>query len=441
MSFGNHPAFRLLYTNDPEAYRRKALWSDDRVRCLCAAAGCTNLTPWMRLDRRVHRNGVCEDCQTRRVHRICARKPQHPMLARWHDAMRRRHKTITNPEDLVAAVRRNRKHPPDTTTLRFWAKLYCRGTTTSTQTPKRVRFEDHPHIVISDDEQDEDKDAIAAKKQRVMAAVVDEPPSSSTTAVLCARCQEGRLLDKLQGPAFSDVHCKHQQRMHAVDRFRQHPRRTTAAVFALDHPLPIAMVGDGGAITEDEDGKRLFVDDLVAAGLADGCPFGPDQYFSPNINPAVCDELMRRGVRHTRCMCADLFLQRMAPVIRDEYGGLVLGFFDALGGFFGPLGPRPLLELSVNLRLYEPSAPAYVCFAVSDRYDRARCGSRLQTRIEVEQETLRILTAPISADAPQQQSRQPYDARTAVMPRDTQFVYRSMQSYHFCVADKTTSMM
>ncbi len=91
------------------------------------------------------------------------------------------------------------------------------------------------------------------------------------------------------------------------------------------------------------------------------------QFFSPNVDPAVIDDLRRRGVLHTQRMYACLFLQRYAALIGDWFGGLALLFTDVWGGF--DRGAATMLALSLQLRLIEPSADGgcFVSFAASDR--------------------------------------------------------------------------
>ena len=130
-----------------------------------------------------------------------------------------------------------------------------------------------------------------------------------------------------------------------------------------------------------------FTDDLLAARPRERV--APDQCFSPNLKASVVDDLRRRGVLHTEHACACVFLRRYAPVIRDRYGGLVLAFLDVFGGY--ERGARPLLELSLSLRLLEPSTTGgcLVTFAASDRGDRVRGASAIDARAAVERDVQR----------------------------------------------------
>jgi hypothetical protein len=76
----------------------------------------------------------------------------------------------------------------------------------------------------------------------------------------------------------------------------------------------------------------------------------------------VVEHLKGRGVVFTEVACACVFLQRVGHVIRDYYGGMALAFADVFGGY--EHGARPLLEISLSLRLFEPQS-CLLTFAAS----------------------------------------------------------------------------
>ena len=114
-------------------------------------------------------------------------------------------------------------------------------------------------------------------------------------------------------------------------------------------------------------------------------------HAGPDVRPSTAET----DARHQHS-CACRFLQRHAAVIRDRYGGLVLAFLDVFGGYES--GARPLLELSLRLRLIEPSAGAMVTFAASDRRGRLQGQTLAQVRHTVMRDVQRLIRDAAGVD-------------------------------------------
>jgi hypothetical protein len=217
--------------------------------------------------------------------------------------------------------------------------------------------------------QEEDNDP-AQKNDAPIPVIVQ---AATRVPWVCTACDTGGLLLKLKNgtPPYSNVAAKRKHRTMVLDQWMHHAARDTAAFFIIDHLLPVLT--SNGADVDTTRAATYFVDDVVAANTSFGGHLRLHQIFSPNIDQAVVDDLQARGIVHSARMCACLFLQRSAALIRDLYGGIAVAFLDVWGslGGNGGLGPLPLIEISTSLRLYEPRM-AYVTFATSDRYMRTQ---------------------------------------------------------------------
>ena len=185
-------------------------------------------------------------------------------------------------------------------------------------------------------------------------------------------------------PPHSDVAAKRKHRAMVLDQWTNHAARDTAALFIIDHLLPVLNL-DGGGVVDDSRPLTYFSDDVIAANASVGGNLKLHQIFSPNINQLVVDDLQARVIIHSARMCACLFMQRSAALIRDVYGGIAVAFLDVWGSFGGNggLGPLPLIEISVSLRLYEPQM-AYITFATSDRYMRTQGRTTIDSFLDIE---------------------------------------------------------
>jgi hypothetical protein len=170
----------------------------------------------------------------------------------------------------------------------------------------------------------------------------------------CDRCLKSKADQGLK--PHTNVNAKRAHRKWIIDYLNKHPARQPA-LFYLDDKLP-----------SDDGPDRYFTEDLLAAPALRG-KVKVHQFFSPNLKASVVEDLQRLGVLHTQQTCACLFLQRYAPVIRDHYGGLAVAFLDVWGSF--QRGAKPLVEISVSLRLLNPRG-CMVTFAASDRSARAK---------------------------------------------------------------------
>ena len=139
----------------------------------------------------------------------------------------------------------------------------------------------------------------------------------------------------------------------------------TPALLYLDDKLPI---------TADSEELTYFTHDILTSPLLEG-RIAPHQLFSPNIKADVVRDLRRMGVLHTAESCACLFLQRYAPVIRDHYGGFAMMFLNVCRA-------RPLMALSLSLRLLEPSG-CMITFAATIRRSALQ-GKELHLEVEKE---------------------------------------------------------
>jgi hypothetical protein len=191
--------------------------------------------------------------------------------------------------------------------------------------------------------------------------------------VLCEHCSvpstttrviHGISLQASSPPPHSNVSAKRAHRKWALDYVIQHPAKTPA-LFYLDDKLP-TVAADWTYLT----------DDVLQTGR-----FKPHQLFSPNIKREVVIDLQQRGLVNVDHTCACRFM-RYADTIRDMYGWMVLAFIDVWGGY--ETGARPLLELSLSLRLLEPTAGCIVKFAASYRYARSQGSSVVATYVKVE---------------------------------------------------------
>jgi hypothetical protein len=205
----------------------------------------------------------------------------------------------------------------------------------------------------------EDKAAHAPRRWctsgTVCPVLVTPSPSNPT---VCGVCHDLRVAGAR--PTFSDATVKRNHRGWCALESMAHPRVLSAALLVFDAPLPI-----GG------DGRTTYcVEELHAKLNRLGFPVVRDQFMCPNIDATVVAELQQRGFIHAAHLCGCLYLQRYQSLIRDRYGGIALLFADVWGGF--DAGAYRVLELSVNLRLLEPSAGTFVTFAACARGDRGR---------------------------------------------------------------------
>ena len=231
-------------------------------------------------------------------------------------------------------------------------------------------------------------ESIVVAAEEVQTVVLPIAPSAADPEV-CDVCHRGHLRQKLAPrngrpgvPCHSDVPAKRRQRQWMIDAVRNHPALETGAFVFLDAPLPTLT---------DEAATSLFSEDLLAAL---GGRVRPHQLFTTNIDPAVVAAQQALGVVHALCMCACLYLQRCSSLIRDKYGGIVLLWPDVWGSF-GP-GAGRVLEISVRLRLLEPSAGCTIACATSDRHACSRGRAAIESYTEIERRGLQILNAGIT---------------------------------------------
>ena len=224
--------------------------------------------------------------------------------------------------------------------------------------------------------------------------ILTPPPTDTTQPWTCLRCQKSGLVEVAsKTPSYSNVAAKRAHRRWAIASVAAHPAKHPAVLY-LDDELPFENNTSGGS---------YFTDDLLAA-LPDRVL--PNQCFSANVKPEVVRDLQARGLVHVHLGCVCILLQRYASVIRgrtasptptacgdtarvpDYYGGLVLAFLDVFGGY--ETGARPLLEMSVSLRLLEPRG-CMLTFAASDRAARVQGKTCLSTRVKIERDAQRLM--------------------------------------------------
>ena len=205
-----------------------------------------------------------------------------------------------------------------------------------------------------------------------------------------------------------------------LDQWSNHFARDTAALLIVDHLLPV-LTSDGAQVDTSRP-LTYFTDDVVAFDASVSGNLKLHQIFSPNININVVDDLQARGIIHSARMCACLFMQRSAALIRDVYGGIAVAFLDVWGSFGGNsgLGPLPLIEISVSLRLYEPRM-AYITFATSDRYMRTQGRTVIESWLGIEQACIRAMRT------------NGYNERNVLIPEDADvnMVYKTMQIHQW----------
>ena len=166
---------------------------------------------------------------------------------------------------------------------------------------------------------------------------------------VCTRCATDNIRQRCDTSSpHSNVTAKRAHRKWIIEYVLQHSAKHPALLY-LDDRLPV----------QGSDTTTYFTEDLLKASPR----IRPHQLFSPNLKSSVVEDLRRLGVLHTEESCVCLFLQRYAPVIRDLHGGVALAFLDVWGGF--DKGAFPLIEISVSLRLLNPSG-CMVTFATSD---------------------------------------------------------------------------
>ena len=174
-------------------------------------------------------------------------------------------------------------------------------------------------------------------------------------------------------PPHSNVSAKRMHRQWAIKYVLQHPAARPALLY-LDDRLPCA---------DDPDVEyTYFTDEVLATGRIQ-----THQLFSPNLKISVVEDLKQRGLVNVDHCCACLFIQRYASLLRDMCGGVVLAFLDVWGGY--QTGARPLLEMSLSLRLLNPSG-CMVTFAASDRHARAQGQTSVATYAKVQCDAQRI---------------------------------------------------
>ena len=200
-------------------------------------------------------------------------------------------------------------------------------------------------------------------------------PSTADPGV-CERCHQARLRERCQSdqtPAYSSMAAKRAHRAWILQQLAQRPWPARPALLYLDDRLPLTEA--------DPTQTTYLTDDLLAAFPERLRSY---QLYSPNLKENVVRDLRQRGLIHTERCCACLFLQRCAAAIRDLHGGLILAFLDVWGGY--AVGARPLLEISLSLRLLEPSGCLVTC-ASSDRGGRTRGLTAVQTYAAVQSDT------------------------------------------------------
>ena len=193
--------------------------------------------------------------------------------------------------------------------------------------------------------------------------------------------------------------------------------RQWALHYVLNHPAPrpaVLYVDDRLPKADNVDEWSYFTDDILATGRVQS-----HQCFSPNLKLSVVQDLRERGLVHVEHSCACQFLQRYASLIRDMYGGAVLAFIDVWGGF--ETGARPVIEISLALRLLNPSS-SMVTFAASDRAARAQGQSSVTNYANVQCQAQSIFE--------QNKMRMTLVAP----PEDMKVSYNTMQVHTWCVA-------
>jgi hypothetical protein len=245
-----------------------------------------------------------------------------------------------------------------------WARDIIRatqpdGTFTTGGDRKSAKYRDANHQALVSQPTSTVIETPAANKleppHRWCPVLVTPSPSNPT---VCGVCHDMRVA--AARPTFSDATVKRNHRGWCALESMAHPRVLSAALLVFDAPLPIGT-----------DGRTTYcVEELYAKLNRLGFPVVRDQFLCPNIDATVVTELQQRGFIHAAHLCGCLYLQRYQSVIRDRYGGIALLFADVWGGF--DAGAYRVLELSVNLRLLEPSAGTFVTFAACARGDRGR---------------------------------------------------------------------
>ena len=259
-----------------------------------------------------------------------------------------------------------------------------------------------------------------ATSTATVVSIIVEP--STRVPWVCTACDAGGLVSKLTDgtPPHSDVAAKRKHRAMVLDQWNNHAARDTAALLIVDHLLPVLTFD--GAQVDTKQPQTYFTDDVVAFDALVGGNLRLHQIFSPNVNQSCVDDLQARGIIHSARMCACLFLQRSAALIRDVYGGIAVAFLDVWGSFGGNsgLGPLPLIEISVSLRLYEPRN-AYITFATSDRYMRTKGRTTIESWLEIEQACIRTMRA------------NGYNEKNVLIPEDADvnMVYNTMQIHQW----------
>ena len=234
---------------------------------------------------------------------------------------------------------------------------------------------------IIGEKRDRDTETCNNAKRRIVESMVKQYtqmipeviPSTSDPEV-CKRCRKIHIREKMEGtPSHSDVNAKRAHREWIIQHIAGCDTPSAPALLYLDDKLPI---------TADSEEMTYFTHDILTSPLLEG-RIAPHQLFSPNIKVDVVRDLRRMGVLHTAESCACLFLQRYASVIRDHYGGFAVMFLDVWGAFEN--GARPLMALSLSLRLLEPSG-CMITFAVTSRHSAFQGKDALESHSEVEEE-------------------------------------------------------
>jgi hypothetical protein len=266
-------------------------------------------------------------------------------------------------------------------------------------------------VVVSGDEQcvPQKVNAPVPADPQPMLPSTPAPVPSVNDPTICERCVSAGLLKRSANtPPHSDIEAKRAHRRWVITRLAAHPRVATAAILLLDDRLP----------TADATGWSYLTDDILAS---EDAAVAAHQIFSPNVKADVIADLRTRGVVHTELGCACLFIQRYAPVIRDHYGGAVLAFLDVWGGY--ARGARPLLELSLSLRLLDPRGST-VTFAASDYAARYEGRSTVATYANVERDAQRRFRMAGLCE------------EVLDCPPDVPIAYRTMQVHAWSVAPR-----
>jgi hypothetical protein len=193
---------------------------------------------------------------------------------------------------------------------------------------------------------------------------------------VCDGCHRKNIRGrKCTTPSHSDVNAKRAHREWIIQVLTGRLEPEHPALLYLDDKLPMKAA-------EGDTSQTYFTQDLLTSPALSG-RIRPDQLFSPNIKGDVVQDLRRLGVIHTAESCVCLFLKRYASLIRDYHGGLALMFLDVWGSFEN--GARPLMALSLSLRLVDPSG-CFVTFAASDRSASAQGRTAVEAHANVEEE-------------------------------------------------------